>query len=244
MKNSTTKIAVMLISLSALFSSCDNFHDNVPSANVTTQERFIQDYSGIEVSSAFLVDIEYSDTQESIFIEANENLHEFIEVEKVNGVLRIKIRDHVNIHGTSTFKAHIKSKNYLSSFSASEAARITLVNPQVSTDAIVSLSGASFLTGTITANLLTVFVDGASNASINGSADTFNLRADGASLAGSLDIIVQNAIMQLSGASNASATVNGNIDLVASGASVLTYKGNASVSHLDLSGASQIVKVN
>ena len=244
MKKTTTRIATMLIGLGIILSGCENNNTIVSSSNVTTQEKFIQDYSGIEVSSAFLVDIEYSATEESIFIEASDNLHEFIEVEKVNGVLRIKIRDHINIRGISTFKAHIKSMNYLSSFSASEASHITLVNPQVSTDVIVSLSGASFLTGTIRANSLTAFVDGASNAAINGSADTFNLRADGASLSGSLDISVQFAIIQLSGASKASATVNGNIDLVASGASVLTYRGNASVSNHNLSGGSQIVKVD
>ena len=244
MKKTTTRIANMLVGMSILLGGCEINNSIVSSSNVTTQERFVQDYSGIEVSSAFLVDVEYSDTEESIIIETNENLLEYIEIEKVNGVLRIKIRNHINIRGVSTFKAHIKTKNYLSSFSASEASRITLVNSQVSTDVIVSLSGASFLRGTITANSITAFVDGASNAAINGSADTFNLRADGASLAGSFDIIAQNTIIRLSGASKASVTVNGNIDLKASGASVLTYKGTASVSHLDLSGSSQIVNAN
>ena len=244
MKNLTTKIAIMLFGLSALFSSCDNFHDNAPSANVTIQERFVQDYTGIEVADAFLVDVEYSATEESIIIEANDNLHQFIEVEKVNGILRIKLRDRINIRGNATFKAHIITKNYLDSFSASGASRMTLINQQESADVNIRLSGASFLTGEIIANSITAYLDGASNASLNGIAYTINVNADGASSLSSYSMIVQDARLQLSGASQASLTVNGNIDLSASGASVLTYKGTAQINYLDLSGASQIIKVD
>ena len=244
MKNSTTKIAIMLIGMSALFSSCDNFHDEAPSANVTAQERFAENFTGIAVADAFLVDVEYSATEESIIIEANDNLHQFIEVENVNGILRIKLRDRVNIRGNATFKAHIITKNYLDSFSASGASRMTLINPQESADVNIRLSGASFLTGEFTANSITAYLDGASNATIRGSADTFTLNADGASLIGSFEMIAGNAYLQMSGASNASLTINGEINLRASGASVLMYKGSASKNHIDLSGSSQIVKAD
>ena len=244
MKNSTTKIAIMLIGLSTLFISCDNFHDNAPSANVTTQERFVQDYTGIEITDAFLVDIEYSATEESIIIEANDNLHQFIEVEKVNGILRIKLRDMVNIRGNATFKAHIITKNYLDSFSASGASRMTLINPQEAADVNIRLSGASFLTGEIMADAITAYIDGASNASLSGIANTINVNADGASLVGSFEMIAGTAYLQMSGASNASLTINDEINLRASGASVLMYKGSASKNHIDLSGSSQIVKAD
>ena len=244
MKNSTTKIAIMLIGLSTLIISCDNFHDNAPSANVTTQERFVQDYTGIEITDAFLVDIEYSATEESIIIEANDNLHQFIEVEKVNGILRIKLKDRVNIRGNATFKAHIITNNYLNSFSASGASNITLISPQEAVDVNIRLSGASFFTGEIIANSITAYLDGASNASLNGIANTINVNADGASFVSSYNMITQDARIQLSGASQVSLTVDGSIDLSASGASMLRYKGNAQVNYLALSGASQIIKVD
>jgi len=121
---------------------------------------------------------------------------------------------------------------------------MTLINPQESADVNISLSGASFLTGEIKANSITAYLDGASNASLNGIINNINVNASGASLLSTFTMITQDARLQLSGASQTSLTVNGNIDLVASGASVLTYKGTASISHLDLSGASQIVKIN
>jgi hypothetical protein len=240
----TTKTITMLIGLSLLLSACVNDNTIVPSANITTQERFIQDYNGIDVSTAFLVDVEYSATEESIIIEANENLHQFIEVEKVNNILRIKLRDNTSISGSAAFKAHVITSNYLSSFSASQASHITLVNPQESAEVNVGLTGASFLTGTIKANSITAFIDGASNASLQGSADNFTLNADGASLVGSFEMITNNASLQLSGASNASLTVNGIINLTASGASIFTFKGTGVVNQLDLSGGAQIFKAD
>ena len=244
MKNSTTKITIMLIGLSTLFISCDNFHDNAPSANVTTQERFVQDYTGIQVEDAFLVDIEYSATEEAIIIEANDNLHQFIEVEKVNGMLKIKLRDRIHIRGKATFKAHIITKNYLDFFSAAGASRLILINPQVSNDVNIRLSGASFLTGEIMANSITAYLDGASNAPIQGSANTLTVNASGASQMGSFEMITGDARLRLSGASNVSSQINNSIDLVASGASVLLYKGTPQINNLDLSGASQIVKAD
>ena len=244
MKNSTTEIAIMLVGLSLLLSGCTKDNTLLPSANVTTQERFIQDYTGIDVSTAFLVDIEYSATEESIIIEANENLHQFIEVEKVNDILIIKLRDNTNISGSATFKAHVISKNYLNSFSGSQASHITLINPQEYTDVTLSLTGASLFNGEINANSITVFIDNASNATLQGSADEFIANVSDGSILGNFEMVTQNANLQLSNASNVSLTVNSTINLTASGASIFTYKGTGTVNQLDLSGASQIIKAD
>ena len=244
MKNVTTKIAIMLVGLSALLSACEKDNTIRPSANVSTQERTIQDYSGIEVSTAFTVDVTFSSTEEKIVIEANDNIHAYIDVIKSGNNLVIKLKDNINIQGNSTLKAHITTGNTLEQIFVAEASLVTLNNQLEATNVAVSLAGASFLNGPITAQAITVFADGASNATLQGAADTFTVNASGGSLIGTFDMITQNADLHLSGASNASITINGTIDLTASGASVLTYKGSATVDHLDLSGASQIVKAD
>ena len=48
---------------------------------------------------------------------------------------------------------------------------------------------------------------------------------------------------ELSGASNVSLTINEEIDIEASGASILKYKGNAVITNQDLSGASSVKKM-
>jgi hypothetical protein len=244
MKNVTTKIIAVLVGLSFLLSACEKDNTIKPSANVTTQDRTIEDYSGIEVSTAFTVDVTFSSTEEKIVIEANENIHAYIDVIKSGDNLSIKLKDNVNIQGNSTLKAHITTGNTLKEIFVAGASLVTLNNQLDAIDVTASLAGASFLNGPIVAQSIAVYADGASNVALQGSANTFTVNADGASLVGSFDMITQNANLQLSGASNASITVNGIINLVASGASVLNYKGLATVNNLDLSGGSQIVDAN
>jgi hypothetical protein len=51
---------------------------------------------------------------------------------------------------------------------------------------------------------------------------------------------VDNAFVDLSGASRASLDIEGRLDVDLSGASLLEYKGNPSLGEIDLSGASSI----
>lgn len=246
MKNVTTKIITALVGLSLILSSCDNNNSIMPSTNVTTQDRTIVDYSGIEISTAFTVDVTFSSTEDKIEIEANENLHALIDVVKSGNNLVIKLKDNTNIQGKTTLKAHITTSNTLEEIYVAAASLVTLNNNlnATDTDVTVGLASASFLNGPITAQSITVFADGASNVTLQGTAATFTVNASSASLVGSFDMITQNANFQLSGASNASITVNGIINLSASDASVLNYKGTATVGNLDLSGGSQIVEAN
>jgi hypothetical protein len=240
----TTNFLTVLVGLSLFLSACEKDNTVKPSVNVTTQDRTIEDYSGIEISTAFTVDVTFSSTEEKIIIEANDNLHAYIDVIKSGNNLIIKIKDNINIQGNSTLKAHITTGNTLDEIFVAEASLVTLNNQLDATDFTVGLAGASFLNGPITAQSITVFADGASNLTLQGTADTFTVNAAGASLVGSFDMITQNANLQLSGASNASITVNGIINLTASGASIFTFIGTGVVNHLDLSGGSQIVKAD
>ena len=97
MKNLRTITALFLL---ALVFACETEKIN-PSANVTIQDRTIDVYSGIKVSTVFIVDVTFSDTENKIEIEANDNLHAYIDVYTDAGDLVIKLKDNTNITGPS-----------------------------------------------------------------------------------------------------------------------------------------------
>jgi hypothetical protein len=69
------------------------FNEQVkPSGAITTRNEAFEDYDMIEASHAFQVYVNFSDTEESIEIEANDNLHQYIEVKKINNVLHIGLK--------------------------------------------------------------------------------------------------------------------------------------------------------
>ena len=242
MKN-FAKIGAMLAILGISFSACNNKTIS-PSSNITTQERNVTDFDGIEVSAAFIVDIEFSATEERVEIETNENLQQYIEVVKSGSNLIIRIIRGTSISGNATFKAHIITPNPMIYMAASGSSLITLNNKLETTDLTFSLSGASNLTGNIDASTMTVFLDGASNATITGTVETLGATMSGASLLRDFGLSINDANLQLDGASQSSLTINGSIDLIAAGASSLAYKGNPTLGFIELTGGSQIIDAN
>jgi len=197
----TTKMGMMLIGLSISFSACQEINAIVPSATVTTQEKFIENYTSLDVSTAFTVDVQFSDTDERIEVEVNENLHPYVVVEKANNTLRIKLKNSIHVSGNSTLKVHIITKNHIAYYDASGASRIILIDSLIIDDAMINLSGASTFSGTITANSLTAFIDGASIATLSGTINSLSAHLSGASILRDFDMITQHVNLDLSGAS-------------------------------------------
>lgn len=241
-----TKITLGLIAaLCILLSSCEQFGNSVvPSGSITEQAKNISDFDGISASHAFNVYITFTEATESIRIEANENLHEYIEVKKNGGILSIGLKDNINIRrGSATLNAYISAIS-LTDFDASGASNIYLQNSLIENNVYVDLSGASNLSGYVEVRQLTADISGASNLELTGIAKDVEFDASGASNLNDYGLSITNFDADLSGASNAYVTVNNELFIEASGASNVSYKGNGIVKRQDLSGASNIRKVD
>jgi hypothetical protein len=240
----TKILSLVLLSLTTILFSCDPFdHHVVPGDDVSTRNENFEDYDMIDASSAFTVYVSFSDTEEEIEIEANDNLHQYIEVKKINNTLHIGLRNNISVRGSATLKAYVTTR-HVSSYSGSGASRFVIESPLETEDANVQLSGASVFTGDLDVNTLSVDLSGASVMNITGSANILEAEASGASVLKDYGFYSQTLIAELSGASSIFLTVDDEIDVEASGASTLHYKGSAVIIHQDLSGASSIKKVN
>ncbi|MGI9551654.1 MAG: head GIN domain-containing protein [Aurantibacter sp.] len=229
----------LILSL-GLLTSCD--HDSIrASGEVTSLDYSIPDYSRLKVSNAFNAYVTFSDTEESIRIEANENLHNKIIVKRDGNALVIQLKKLTNIRGNATLNAYITTKN-ISHFEMTGASRLTLENEWVSEDARIEVSGASDFTGELSVERLHMNMHGASNVDIFGTASGMYADLSGSSEIRNYDLLVERLEIDLSGASEAFLSVSETIDIDASGASTLNYKGNADIIHKRLSGASEIRK--
>lgn len=239
----TNLLSLTIMSISLFLISCDVFeNDVVPSSNVTSTQATYSGYDAIDASSAFTVYLIFSDADESIEIEANDNLHQHIEVKKEGGTLVIEIEDNVHIRGNATLNAYITTKS-VSGFIGSGATRFIVEDLISETDVMINLSGASTFTGELNAISLYADLSGASVMSVTGFAENSDVDASGASLIKDYGFETDHFKAELSGASSASLTINDEIDIEASGASILKYKGNAVITNQDLSGASSVKKM-
>lgn len=108
-------------------------------------------------------------------------------------------------------------------------------------DLSVDLSGASKAYFDVQAARTTLDLSGASKVEFVGSGSTFRATVSGASELRSFDYPVNEAIVDISGASHAYVATTNSLNVTASGASKVRYRGNPTVQQV-VTGASKVEK--
>ena len=232
----------LLLASVILFSSCDNESIRA-SGEVTSREFSLSNYTGLEVGGAFDVFVRFSQTEESVVIEANENLQDRLVVQVVGNTLQIRPEDNLTIRGNATLRALITT-NDLSNINLSGATSLRLENPWVLDNGGIQMSGASDFIGEIQASQMEIRASGSSDADIFGAVGDLNVDLSGSSSIMDFDLLVQRLDIDLSGSSDAFLSVEESIEIDASGSSSLTYRGNAEIIGQRLSGGSEVNRVN
>jgi len=237
-------ILTTILALALVLTSCDD--DDliiIPSGNITTEEISVTNFNKLDVSNMFEVQVTFSETEESVVVEANENLHEVIEVHEQNGTLYIDLQKNISISGTPVLNVFIKTASLIE-VAAEGAAIVTFQNKLVGTRLELELEGASVFNGELELDELYGDLVGASIINISGSSDLFEIDAEGASIMTGFGFETNDFETNLNGASNVTVTVNETLDVTASGASSVVYKGNGEIVHQNISDSSEIIKVD
>lgn len=235
---------ILLFAMSIVFTSCkkDEYYVT-PSGYVTTENKPITDFNEVEVSNAFNVYITFSESEESVSVEADNNLQSYIYVIQIGNRLVVTLDDKIKlIRGQATLNVYITLKE-LKEIDGIGATNFYFQNDMIGNSLDVALDGACTLNGMLTLNELVVKITGSSNLFITGQANYFNIDALGACKMEGYDFETNILEADLEGASSMSLTVNEKMDIKAKGASNIYYKGNAIIESQNLSGGSYIVKV-
>ena len=234
-----TLLSITLLSLFAFTTSaCNKFK---PSKKITTEERTIGTYEKLSVYDAFDVSVTYGSATSKITVEANDNLMKYIITELDGDYLVIKLDSKISVKSSATLKINITVPK-LTEIKASGASRVEFLNELNTNNLTLDLSGASSLTGNLNLSSCNFNLSGASHTDVAGSINTAIIELSGASSIGNYNCSIDTLSINLSGASSGSLTVNEIINIDASGASSLNYKGNCTINTIELTGASSINK--
>jgi hypothetical protein len=240
----TKSILFTILMTSILFASCNKDNDVSPSGNVSTVNKTITGYNELYVEDQFKVYVTFSDTVESIQIEANANLQAYISVTKQSNQLVIKLSDDVNItDGNTVLNIYITTK-YLNAFYGVGAPSIELQSELIVDNLDIELVGAGYFKGSIDVDYLYANLIGASNLNLMGNSDSFSIEAVGGSNFNEYNFETKNLIADLEGGSNLYITVQNELDVNANGASNVYYKGDGAIVKQNLSGGSQIINMD
>ncbi len=163
-------------------------------------------------------------------------------MEQKNGKISISIKDNTQIkNGQAVLKVYLQA-NGLKSIKGEGATKFFLEDTWEGSDLNLKLTGASEISGGVICTDLDIELTGASEAHLFGAAERLDIEAIGASSLGDFDFTTDYLDADLEGGSEVSITVNQMLDVKASGASKVYYKGQGSIQDQDLSGGSTIIK--
>jgi hypothetical protein len=246
-------VALMgLISLLAIGSSCVG--RIVGSGRIITKDYNFTNFTEVDISSFFKYEINRSD---SFGIKAStyENIIDHLDITQSGKTLLVRFKPGVfNTDTNITITMPELSKLVVSGASRGSAKGFQSSNQydlevsgasQLEMDVEagntkVNVSGASKVTGNLRAGETRIVVSGASGCDISGSAGLTTVEVSGASHFDSLNFHMQNANINVSGASHAAIYTSGTLNLDVTGASTLDYSGNPILSKVNVSGASKL----
>jgi hypothetical protein len=211
----------------------------VGSGNLETKQYDFANFTEVEIGSAFEFEIKQSGSY-SINVTADDNVMDYVQVSQDGQTLTIRLRRFISI-GPVTLRASVTMPQ-LHGLTASGASRGTVSDFSSTEDLDITVSGASRVTGDITAGNVEFGISGASTIQLEGSANDIDAGVSGASHLNLDDFIVNNADINFSGASSGTVNLNGRLDANLSGASRLWYIGEPTSTDINTSGGSTVSK--
>jgi hypothetical protein len=206
--------------------------------NIRAQDRNVSGYQGLDVSGGFEVHVTQGNN-ESLRIEADENLLDNVKTEVKNGVLHIYNAE--NINTKNTMKAYVTLKE-LNSLDISGGVKVVGMSAFRPKTFKMDLSGASNVKLDLMTDKITAGMSGASQIALTGRADQLILNMSGASKVDAENFESNKVKVKASGASTVKVFAKEVLDINASGASHVRYKGSPSITS-NTSGGTRISKL-
>ncbi len=209
----------------------------VGSGNLETEEYAFTDFTEVDIGSTFEFEVRQSSSY-SIEITADDNVMEHIQVSKDGQTLKIRL-GRVSITGPVTLRASVTMPGLLG-LTASGWSHGTVSGFASTEDLDITVSGASGVTGNITAGNVEFDMSGGSTIQLEGSASDIDANVGGGSHLNLEDFAVDNADINFSGGSWGTVNLSGRLDANLSGASTLLYVGEPAMGTINVSGASTL----
>ena len=207
------------------------------SGNLTTETFDLSGFTVVAAHSGFQVEVTQS-TSFSIEITADDNIHQFIEVEMSGGTLDIRLRGNRFYHSV-TIRAVITMPD-LDGIELSGGSQASITGFSSGHDFWVEMSGGSQLNGNITTGDIDFELSGGSQVNLEGAADDLTIDASGGSQLDLEDFPVGDANIDMSGGGRATVNVSGTLSVDLSGGSQVFYVGQPAMGDIQLSGGSTV----
>jgi hypothetical protein len=253
MKRLALAVALVL-AVAAVLSGCIRIDRYADEGSRTTREYDLTGFKKIEIGHAFQLEVAPSDNY-SITVTAGDKFLEKLDVHLRGETLVFSLsswmftfhespRAVVTMPELTGLDLSGATSGTAAGFATDEAFELKLSGASNLTMDLVTgpfraeISGASRVSGGLTAVSTDLELSGASGFNVDGTGGDITLHVSGASRAELRDYAVNDVDADLSGASTAYLDTGGHLDASISGASRVTYTGQPAIGDLDITGGS------
>ncbi|MES2850675.1 MAG: head GIN domain-containing protein [Bacteroidota bacterium] len=233
----------LLLSITLLFTAfVSNAQQTLVNDANAEKREITSSFNAIKVSGGIDLYLSQYET-ESIAVSASEDKYKAnIKTVVENGTLNIYYESKAGwTKGNKKLKVYVAFKN-LERLEAGGACDVQVAGTIKVSALSIDMSGASEFKGAVNVSTLTMQLSGASDTKISGNAGSLTVESSGASDFKGYDLITENCTAKASGASDINITVNKELNVHASGASDIFYKGTCVIKDLHTSGASTVAR--
>ncbi len=225
--------------------SCRHFWGKRVSGNgnIQTQDRSVGSFKSVEVGGSAKVLVSQGD-QNSVKIEADENLLQFIDVYKEGDKVIVREKPGYNLQPTKDIKIYVTAPVY-SRIEASGACDIIgqtkISNPE---DLHMHVSGSGDIRMEVDAPRLRSSISGSGSIFLKGETKEVELDLSGSGHAHCFELLSENTSVTISGAGSAEVYASVKLSANVSGMGNVSYKGNATDVTQHVSGSGSVNKMN
>lgn len=239
----TNSINIKLIIIALILSSCSVDTIRVsPDHAIIYKQVDITDYNAIEIANDFTAYVTFSETEENIEIEANDNLQQHIIAKKIDNKLVVKLKNNINVKGNKTLNVYITTKS-ITDFSVVSDSKIYLETPLTTDYATINIAADSHFVGAVNTNRLTITAQSDAAAYLYGTTNELFAKLYADSNLSDFDLEVEDLKLEMTADCEANLSVNNTIDVKAFADCTLHYKGNPTIINEELVADSEIKRI-
>jgi len=234
---------IFSILISALLTGCLMVFDKTAingNENVTKEQRPVSSFDKIAVAGVFTVYLSQGDS-ESVEVEIDDNLQQYIVVRNAGSKLILEIDDKVKFGKTTKNNIYVTLKN-IDLLSITGVCTVKTLNPLNCTFLTINANGVSSNELEVYCDKLDANIDGVSNIELRGNATELNIKKSGVGNFNSEKLEADRVNVVNSGVGNVSVYATQELTITNSGVGNVVYSGDAIIKSVNSSGVGKISK--
>ena len=234
-------VSLMLVSI-FLFTGCRFLGGKKVrgNGNVVTQERSVGGFKGVKSAGSFDVIIASGPTQ-SVKVEAEENLQEFIEVELEGDMLSVRTREGYRLSPKRDLKIFVVSSS-LNEVKVSGSGNITSEGTiSASNPMKLEINGSGDIKVNVDAPEVEAAISGSGDMQLEGNVKTFRSEINGNGDIKAMNLKSEETKVQINGSGDAEVFGSVKVEVVVRGSGDVVYRGNGQVIS-DIKGSGSVTK--